>query len=274
MPPHTQQYPARHWRQQLHEVIFESETRAGKAFDLLLLATITLSVAVVILDSVASMRVTYGGLLVGLEWTFTILFTLEYLLRLLSVRRPLRYAASFFGLVDLLAILPTYLSLLVPGVQYFLVIRLVRLLRVFRILKLTEYLHESSLLWRALVASRRKISVFLLAVIILVIIIGASMYVVEGEASGFSNIPISMYWAIVTLTTVGYGDIAPATALGQALASIVMLLGYAIIAIPTGIVTMELARPTAISNQACPVCGRQGHDQDAAFCKHCGGALA
>jgi voltage-gated potassium channel len=270
----TQHYPEQHWRQRLHTVIFESETRAGKAFDLLLLATISLSVVVVILDSVAHMRARYGGLLVGLEWTFTILFTLEYILRLISVRRPLRYAASFFGLVDLLAILPTYLSLLIPGVQYFLVIRMVRLLRVFRILKLTEYLHESSLLWRALVASRRKISVFLLAVMILVIIIGASMYVVEGEASGFSNIPISMYWAIVTLTTVGYGDIAPATALGQALASIVMLLGYAIIAIPTGIVTMELARPTAISNQACPVCGRQGHDQDAAFCKHCGGALA
>ncbi|HYF63449.1 MAG TPA: ion transporter [Herpetosiphonaceae bacterium] len=254
--------------------MFESETRAGKTFDLLLLGAITLSVIVVILESVAGIRAAYGGLLVSLEWVFTALFTLEYVLRLLSVRRPLRYAASFFGVVDLLAIAPTYASLLLPGAQYFLVIRMVRLLRVFRILKLTEYLHESSLLWRALVASRRKISVFLLAVVILVIIIGASMYVVEGEASGFSNIPVSMYWAIVTLTTVGYGDIAPATTLGQALASIVMLLGYAIIAIPTGIVTLELSRPAAISNQACPVCGRQGHDLDAAFCKHCGGALA
>ncbi len=274
MAAHDQQYPDRHWRQRLHEIIFESETRAGKIFDLLLLGLIILSVVVVLLDSVPSQQAAYGDLLVGLEWVFTLLFTLEYILRLLSVRRPLRYATSFFGLIDLLAILPTYISLLVPGTQYFLVIRMVRLLRVFRILKLTEYLHESSQLWRALVASRRKISVFLLAVIILVIIIGASMYVVEGADSGFSNIPISMYWAIVTLTTVGYGDIAPVTALGQMLASIVMLLGYAIIAIPTGIVTLELSRPTAITNQACLVCGRQGHDQDAAFCKYCGGGLA
>lgn len=265
--------PTPPWKRRLHQVIFESDTRAGKTFDLLLLLAIVLSVMVVVLDSVASLRDRYGGLLEGIEWAFTILFTLEYLLRLLSVRRPLRYATSFFGLVDLGAILPSYLGLLVAGAHYFLVIRMLRLLRVFRILKLTEYLHESRLLQRALWASRRKISVFLLTVIILVLIIGSSMYVIEGETNGFTNIPTSIYWAIVTMTTVGYGDLSPQTGLGQALASIVMLLGFAIIAIPTGIVTMELARPTAISNQACPVCGRTGHDHDAAFCKWCGGNL-
>ncbi|HEY1016182.1 MAG TPA: ion transporter [Herpetosiphonaceae bacterium] len=261
------------WKHQLHEVIFESETRAGKAFDLCLLVTITLSVITVILDSVAGIRTSYGPLLLGLEWGFTLLFSLEYGLRLLSVQQPGRYATSFFGIVDLLALLPSYLSLLIPGTQYLLVIRMVRLLRVFRILKLVEFLHEGRMLQRALVASWRKISVFLVTVLILVIIIGASMYVVEGEAHGFTNIPVSMYWAVVTLTTVGYGDLAPKTGLGQMLASVVMLLGYAIIAIPTGIVTMELTRPRPLSNQACLVCGREGHDADAAFCKYCGGAL-
>lgn len=270
---HSEQYPLPRWKQRLHEVIFESDTRAGKAFDLLLLVAIALSVVTVMVESVAGMRAAHGPLLVAIEWGFTILFSLEYGLRLLSVRRPGRYAASFFGIVDLLALLPTYLSLLIPGTQYLLVIRMVRLLRVFRILKLAEYLHEGSMLQRALWASRRKISVFLLTVSILVTIIGASMYVVEGEAHGFINIPVSMYWAVVTLTTVGYGDLAPKTGLGQMLASIVMLMGYAIIAIPTGIVTMELTRPRPVSNQACPVCGREGHDADADFCKYCGGAL-
>jgi len=196
-------------------------------------------------------------------------------LRLVSISRPLRYATSFYGVVDLLALVPTYLSLAVPGSHYLLVIRILRLLRIFRVLKLTEYLNEANMLQQALKASRRKISVFLLTILTLVIIIGAVMYVVEGEAHGFRDIPTSIYWAVVTLTTVGYGDVAPQTALGQMLASVVMLLGYGIIAVPTGIVTIELTRAvqTTVTTQACPACGRQGHDADALYCKYCGAQL-
>jgi voltage-gated potassium channel len=264
-----------HWRHKLHEIIFEADTPAGKAFDVTLFVMILLSTLVVILESVASLRLRYGPLFIALEWGFTVLFTVEYLLRLLCVSRPLHYMFSFFGLVDLLAILPTYFSLLVPSSHYLLVIRIVRLLRIFRVLKLGEYLREASLLQQALIASRRKISVFLLTVSLLVIVIGTVMYVVEGERNGFINIPTSIYWAIVTLTTVGYGDLAPKTTLGQLLASVVMLLGYGIIAIPTGIVTLELSRASRgpISTQACPHCGRQGHDYDAGYCKYCGGTL-
>jgi voltage-gated potassium channel len=207
---------------------------------------------------------------------FTLLFTIEYVLRLLSVRRPLRYATSFFGIIDLLAIIPTYLSIFVPGSQYLLVIRILRLLRVFRLLKLSEYVAEADTLRLALRASRRKISVFISAVVLLVVIIGALMYVIEGEAHGFTSIPISIYWAIVTLTTVGYGDLSPRTAIGQMLASIVMIIGYGIIAVPTGIVTVELAqaaRQRGVSRQACPSCGAQGHDLDAHWCKYCGAKL-
>lgn len=197
-------------------------------------------------------------------------------LRLLSVRRPLRYATSFFGVVDLLAIIPTYLSIFVPGSQYLLVIRILRLLRVFRLLKLTEYVEEADTLRRALRASSRKISVFISAVILLVVIIGALMYVIEGEAHGFTSIPVSIYWAIVTLTTVGYGDISPRTPFGQILASIVMIIGYGIIAVPTGIVSVELAQATRqlkITRQSCPSCGAEGHDPDALCCKYCGAKL-
>jgi voltage-gated potassium channel len=259
----------------LHEIIFEAETPAGRAFDFVLLGCIILSVLAVVLESVGSLRTAYGDILVTVEWAFTILFTVEYLLRLLSVRRPLRYARSFFGIVDLLAIVPSYLSLFLPGSHYLLVIRILRLLRVFRILKLSEYLVEADVLVRALRASRFKISVFLLTVITLVIIVGSTMYVVEGEANGFKDIPTSIYWAVVTLTTVGYGDLAPRTALGQLLASMVMLMGYGIIAVPTGIVTLELSRASqpAISTQACPSCSAEGHDPDAVYCKYCGSQL-
>lgn len=265
--------PATRWRARLHEIIFEADTPAGRLFDFSLIWLILLSVATVILESVRRVREQHGELLYALEWSFTLLFTVEYLLRLMSVRRPLRYATSFFGVVDLLAIIPTYASIFVPGSQYLLVIRILRLLRIFRLLKLAEYITEADTLRRALRASRRKISVFLSAVLLLVVIIGALMYVVEGEAHGFTSIPVSIYWAIVTLTTVGYGDISPRTPFGQMLASLVMIIGYGIIAVPTGIVSVELAqaaRQQGVSTQACPACGQAGHDPDALCCKYCG----
>ncbi|HEX5704606.1 MAG TPA: ion transporter [Pyrinomonadaceae bacterium] len=263
-------------RARLHEIVFESETRAGRLFDLALIWLILLSVATVILESVRSVRVQYGDLLYTLEWVFTLLFTVEYVLRLLSVRRPLRYATSFFGVVDLLAIIPTYLSIFIPGSQYLLVIRILRLLRVFRLLKLSEYVTEADTLRTALHASRRKISVFLSVVVLLVVVIGSLMYVVEGEAHGFTSIPVSIYWAIVTLTTVGYGDLSPRTPLGQILASLVMVIGYGIIAVPTGIVSVELAHATRqqrMTKHLCPACGAEGHDPDAVYCKYCGASL-
>ncbi len=263
-------------RARLHEIIFEADTRAGRVFDLALIWLILLSVATVVLESVRSVRTEYGNLLYSLEWLFTLLFTVEYVLRLLSVRRPLRYATSFFGIVDLLAIIPTYLSILLPGSQYLLVIRILRLLRVFRLLKLSEYVTEADTLRLALRASRRKISVFISAVILLVVVIGSLMYVIEGEAHGFTSIPISIYWAIVTLTTVGYGDLSPRTPFGQILAATVMILGYGIIAVPTGIVTVELAqaaRRHELTRQSCPSCSAEGHDPDALFCKYCGAKL-
>lgn len=263
------------WRLVLHEIIFEAETRAGKTFDLLLMLCIVLSVGTVFLESVRDVREHYGYYLHAIEWGFTILFTIEYVLRLLSVGRPLKYAISFFGLVDLLAILPTYLSLLIPGTHYLLVIRALRILRVFRILKLATYLQEAERLMRALRASRRKIAIFLYTVLTVVIVIGSLMYMIEGEANGFTSIPRSIYWAIVTLTTVGYGDIAPATTPGQMLAAVVMILGYGIIAVPTGIVTAELVygQREQISTQACVMCAAEGHDVDAVFCKYCGARL-
>jgi voltage-gated potassium channel len=268
--------PATGRRARLHEIIFEADTRAGRIFDLALIWLIVLSVATVILESVRSVRAQYGNVLYALEWFFTVIFTIEYLLRLLSVRRPVRYARSFFGVVDLLAIIPTYLSIFVPGSQYLLVIRILRLLRVFRLLKLSEYVAEADTLRRALRASRRKISVFISAVVLLVVIIGALMYVIEGEAHGFTSIPVSIYWAIVTLTTVGYGDLSPRTPFGQILASVVMVIGYGIIAVPTGIVSVELAqavRQQKVSGQSCPSCSAEGHDPDAQFCKYCGARL-
>ena len=268
--------PSAGWRARLHEIVFEADTPAGRFFDFALIWLILLSVATVILESVRYFREQYGDLLYALEWIFTLLFTVEYLLRLLSVRRPLRYATSFFGVVDLLAIIPTYLSIFVPGSQYLLVIRILRLLRIFRLLKLSEYITEADTLRRALRASRRKISVFLSAVVLLVVIIGAMMYVIEGEENGFTNIPVSIYWAVVTMTTVGYGDLSPRTPFGQMVASIVMIIGYGIIAVPTGIVSVELAhaaRQQNVTTQSCPSCGAEGHDPDALCCKYCGADL-
>jgi len=262
-------------RDRLHEIVFEADTPEGRLFDLLLLIAIVSSGGVVLLESVAAVRARVGPTLRALEWGFTILFTIEYALRLFSVRQPLRYARSMFGLIDLVAILPTYLSLVLPGAQNLLVVRLLRLLRVFRVLKLAEYLHESRTLMQALRASRRKIAVFLLAVVTIVVVVGTLMYVIEGEQHGFTSIPISIYWAVVTLTTVGYGDLAPATTLGRMLAVLLMLTGYGIIAVPTGIVTVELTRAYTqpISTQACPACGIGGHEHDAVYCRRCGTKL-
>jgi len=264
------------WRGTLYEVIFESDTPAGKWFDVALILSIVASVVVVMLDSVASLNARHGRLLHTLEWVFTALFTVEYALRLVSAVRPLHYAASFFGVVDLLSILPTYLSLIIAGSQYLLVIRVIRILRVFRVLKLMTYLGEAELLMQALWASRRKITVFVFAVLTLVIIFGSLMYVIEGERNGFSSIPRSIYWAIVTLTTVGYGDISPRTDIGQAVAAVIMIMGYGIIAVPTGIVTAELTHAAVMARdeRPCPGCGRVGHDRGAAYCDRCGAGLA
>jgi len=260
------------WRDHLHEVIFEADTPGGKLFDVVLLAAIVLSVTAVVLESVAGIRARWGAQLRTLEWIFTALFSVEYVLRLASVRRPSRYALSFFGIVDLLAVIPTYLSVLVAGTQSLLIIRVLRLLRVFRVLKLVQYVDEADFLATAIRASARKVFIFLGTVLTLVLIVGTAMFLIESDTPGFSNIPESIYWAIVTLTTVGYGDIAPQTVLGRMLASVVMILGYAIIAVPTGIVTAEMSatRWRTVSTQACPGCSVEGHTPDAKFCRICG----
>lgn len=277
MSPTPDPANARSWRARWHEIIFEADTPAGKAFDIALLVCIVLSVLAVSLESVASVRAEHGRTLRTVEWFFTGLFTLEYLARLATVGRPLSYATSVFGVVDLLAILPTYASILLPGGQSLLVIRALRLLRVFRVLKLVHFVGEASLLRAAVRASARKIVVFVFFILTNVLIIGAVMYLVEGEKNGFTSIPQSIYWAIVTMTTVGYGDIAPATVLGKFLASAVMILGYGVIAVPTGIVTVELAeagrRQLRVSTQACPQCSAEDHDTDAVFCRRCGARL-
>jgi voltage-gated potassium channel len=262
-------------RARLHEIIFEADTRIGRLFDLILIWSILLSVVAVMLDSVAAVQARYGTELTIIEWFFTILFTLEYLLRLWCIGKPLRYATSFFGVVDLLAILPTYLSILLPASRYLLVIRILRVLRIFRVLKLVQYLDEAQVLMRALRSGGRKIVVFFLTVMALVVVFGSLMYVVEGAANGFTSIPRSIYWAVVTMTTVGYGDISPQTAVGQAIASIVMLIGFTIIAVPTGIMASEMTRAQArkVTAQACPECAAMGHDPDAKHCKICGARL-
>ena len=267
--------PPRNWRTVMYEVIFEADTKAGKFFDIALIICIAVSVVTVMLNSVGSINQSYGTLLHTVEWVITILFTIEYVFRLICVGKPLRYARSFYGIIDLIAILPTYLAVLIPGAQGLLVIRVLRVLRIFRVLKLTEYIGEARMLGKALRSSARKIVVFLLTVLTLVTVLGSVMYLIEGGESGFSSIPQSVYWAIVTLTTVGYGDIAPQTPAGQALASIVMILGYSIIAIPTGIVTVEMhqAFKQKVTTQSCPQCLAEGHDPDATHCKYCGSRL-
>ena len=268
--------PLSNVRYRLHQIIFEAETPAGKTFDILLIVSIILSVLVVILDSINRVNERYGEYLYMLEWMFTILFTIEYGLRIYCTGKPFRYIFSFFGIVDLLAVLPTYLSLLLPGSQYLGVVRVLRVLRVFRVLKLVQYLSEARLLITALHASRRKIEVFLYVVLTMVIILGSSMYVIEGEEHGFTSIPRGIYWAVVTLTTVGYGDISPHTDLGQALATVVMILGYSVIAVPTGIISAELARADALkmTTISCPECSAEGHEDDAVYCKFCGAPLS
>jgi voltage-gated potassium channel len=265
----------RGWRAVLREIIFEADTPAGKWFDVLLIASIVSSVIAVMLDSVSPIRAEYGDFLYGVEWFFTALFTVEYILRLLCVGRPLLYATSFFGVIDLLAVVPTYLSLLLPGSQYLVVIRILRVLRIFRVLKLVQYVGEAQMLTQALRASRRKVIVFLFTVLTLVVVLGSLMYLIEGEAHGFTSIPASIYWAIVTLTTVGYGDLSPKTPVGQTLAAVIMILGYSIIAVPTGIVTVEIARVKKgeFTTHVCPECSAEGHDSDAAYCKYCGAKL-
>ncbi len=256
----------------IHRVVFEAETPAGKAFDILVLVLILASVVTIALETVTAFRREFLQYFIIIEWGFTILFTIEYLLRIYSSPHPFRYIFSFFGLVDLISIIPTYLSLFIVGTQYFLVIRVLRLLRIARIFKLTKFINEGQVLTKALRASFTKIAVFLGTVVLLVFIVGALMYVVEGAASGFTSIPKSVYWAIVTLTTVGYGDIAPQTPLGQILASLVMIMGYGIIAVPTGIVTVEMSRlDRGIGNtRVCPNCHLEGHLLNANFCYTCG----
>ena len=265
------------WRHRLHTIIFEADTPAGRVFDIALIIAIIASVALVIVDSMGGFTPQMYRALFAAEWALTILFTIEYLARLVAVRQPLRYATSFFGLVDVLAILPLYIGLFLPGGRYLLVIRVLRLLRIFRIFKLAHFLNQAHLLTDALRQSRVKIAVFLFTVLTLVVIIGALMYVIEGPRNGFTSIPAGMYWAVVTLTTVGYGDLAPSTNLGRFAASLVMILGYGIIAVPTGIVTTELVNAARsrddISGQACPACSAEGHRVGARFCYACGSGL-
>ena len=264
-----------HLRNRIHIIIEGTDTRLGKLFDIVLLITILASVAVVMLDSVLYMRLQYGTLFLYAEWFFTILFTIEYMLRLLSAPNRLRYAFSFFGIVDLLSVLPSYLSLIFGGVQYLLVIRILRILRIFRVLKLEAYMQQAGFLASALKTSQQKITVFFLSLVLLVTIFGSIIYVVEGPENGFTSIPLSIYWAVVTLTTVGYGDMSPKTPLGQAIATMVMITGYSIIAVPTGIFTSELARNMRpqLNPVTCPNCGKFGHAVGADFCDRCGHAL-
>ncbi len=263
------------WRIRLYEIIFEADTPAGRMFDIILMWCIVISVVVVFLESIYELGIKYSFYFHLLEWIFTILFTVEYVLRLISVNKSYRYAISFYGIIDLLAIIPTYLSLFITGSQYLLVIRVLRLLRVFRVLKLGHLLKQADILRKALKASRGKIVVFLFTILTLIVVIGTIMYVVEGPENGFTSIPTSMYWAVVTMTTVGYGDISPQTPVGQLLASIVMIMGYAIIAVPTGIVTVEIAEASrkSFTTQVCPSCLKEGHDIDAVHCKFCGAKL-
>lgn len=265
----------RNWREILHEVIYEADTREGKLFDIVLLMAIIVSIAVVMLESVKEIADTYSSLLNITEWIITILFSAEYILRIVSIKKPSKYIFSFYGIIDFLSTIPKYLSLFFVGTHHLVALRALRLMRVFRILKLARFIGESNNLIRALKASRARISVFLFFVLIVCIILGTVMYLIEGADNGFTSIPRSVYWAIVTMTTVGYGDIAPQTPLGQFIASAIMILGYAIIAIPTGIVSSEMSKAEDIdlNTQSCPNCSYEGHDDDAIYCYHCGSKL-
>ncbi|SDQ69643.1 ion transporter [Flagellimonas zhangzhouensis] len=275
------------WKNTLHEVIYEADTPAGKMFDIILFILIIFSVILVMLESIDDFNEHYHGILLTLEWAVTIFFTLEYIARLVSIKKPLRYVFSFYGIIDFLSTIPLYLSYILAGSQVLLAVRAFRLLRIFRILKLVKFIGEASQLQSALKASKTKIAVFIYVVLILSVILGTLMYIVEGDDAGFTSIPRSIYWTIVTLTTVGYGDIAPQSNLGQFLATVIMILGYGIIAVPTGIVTAEFARSKKsheeedeenthyvhINTQACPNCGIEGHRDDATHCFNCGHVL-
>lgn len=268
----TSDQPA--WKHRLYLIIFESGTRAGKIFDVYLLIAIGLSVTVVMLESVQSIRSAYPVLIDSLEWVFTILFSLEYIARLLCVRRPLRYACSFYGIIDLFAFLPSYIGLFIPTAGYLTTIRVLRLLRIFRVLKLAEFMQASETLRSALYASRRKIAVFLSFILAVVLIMGTVMYLIEGEENGFNSIPRGVYWAIVTLTTVGYGDVTPHTVLGRILACFIMIMGYGIIAVPTGIFSLELHQAAqAKEARTCGNCRTTEADRNARFCRRCGKPL-
>ncbi len=270
----------RSWRSRLHEIIYETNTPAGKFFDVALLFFIAASLFIVALDSVPEIHASHGNLFWALEWALTVIFTIEYILRLLVINKPLKFVLSPLGIIDLLAILPSYLSVFIPGAQSLLVLRAMRLLRIFRIFKLSHYMSEAQFLTEALRGSLRKIAIFMFTVVTITIILGSVMYLVEGAEAGFTSIPTSIYWAVVTITTVGYGDIAPLTALGKLISSLMMLIGYGIIAVPTGIISSEIvARQRAQqkmenhSGEACPTCSREGHDRNAAYCKWCGSKL-
>ena len=261
-------------KEKIKIIIFGTDTKAGKLFDVVLIVSIVLSIITVMLDSVVEYNQQYGHILRFAEWTFTIMFTVEYILRIYSIRRSFSYIFSFFGIIDFLAILPTYLSLFMPGTEVFSIIRVLRVLRIFRVLKLVQFTGEADMLMTAMIASRRKVFIWLFLVMNIVIILGSVMYLVEGGNTGFDSIPRSIYWAVVTLTTVGYGDVVPLTSLGQALASFIMVLGYSIIAVPTGIVTSEITfAAKSIKEQRCVVCGKEGLDERAKFCSNCASKL-
>ncbi|MCG9581916.1 ion transporter [Vibrio tubiashii] len=268
--------PRHSLKHHLYVIIFGTHTKAGRAFDLALIVAILSSLIVLVLESIPSIKASWGTQLRYVEYTFTALFTLEYLLRLYCSPKPAAYAKSFYGVIDLLAILPTYLAFFFPAASFMGVIRALRIMRIFRILKLVRYLQDSNILLRSLLMAKRKIFIFFTTVAILVTIFGALIYVIEGPKNGFTSIPQSIYWAIVTITTVGYGDLVPQTALGKAIASMTMLLGYSILAVPTGIITAELNQEMSSHKTLvkCPNCMQTGHDSDALHCKHCGSELA
>ena len=262
-------------KQNIKTIIFGTDTKAGKLFDEILIATILLSIITVCIESVSTFREQYGNILYIAEWFFTIMFTIEYLLRIYCIRIPISYMFSFYGIIDLLSIIPTYLSVILPGSQALSVIRILRVLRIFRVLKLFQYIGTANQLSNALIASKRKIFIFLFVVMNIVVVLGSVMYLVESENSGFTSIPKSIYWAVVTLTTVGYGNIAPMTTLGQAISATIMLIGYSIIAVPTGIVTTQLtmSRSNYNKNTTCNVCDKDDLIEDSLFCRHCGSKI-
>ena len=260
-------------KKKLKKIIYGTDTKSGRVFDVLLILTILFSVLLVMLDSVTEYHTSNPTFFKNAEWVFTILFTIEYAVRIYVIRLPSSYIFSFFGIIDLLALIPTYLSLIIPGAGIFSVIRILRVLRVFRVLKLVQYMGEADLLMKAMIASKRKIFVYLFFLMTLVIILGSIMYLVEGEQAGFDSIPRSIYWAIVTLTTVGYGDISPMTILGQLIASVIMIMGYSIIAVPTGIVTSAIHFTTNTKTKPCIVCDDKTQNLDAKFCNHCGAKM-